>query len=67
MSLRLDNSIEENDYVLPALGKPKWLLLVAATTVIAFLVNFSFSEDSIEEWQALSSLVADSNFDEDGT
>jgi hypothetical protein len=44
MSLRLDNSIEENDYVLPALGKPKWLLLVAATTVIAFLVNFSFSE-----------------------
>ena len=30
-------------------------------------VNFSFSEDSIEAWQALSSIVADSHFDEDGT
>jgi hypothetical protein len=44
MSLRLDNSIEESDYVLPTLGKPKWLIIVAASTIVAFLFNFSFSE-----------------------
>jgi hypothetical protein len=54
--------IFEAFYVWARLG-----LHYAKARVVEMSVNFSFSEDSIEEWQALSSLVADSHFDEDGT
>lgn len=39
----------------------------ARARVVEMSANFSFLEDSIEAWQALSLLVGDSHFDDVGT
>lgn len=42
--MRLENSIEESDYTLPAISKPKWILLLILVIILGFILNFSFTE-----------------------
>lgn len=42
--MRLENSIEENDYALPPISKVKWAMLLILTIILGFFLNFSFSE-----------------------
>lgn len=42
--MRLENSIEESDYTLPAFSKLKWILLLILVMISGFVFNFSFAK-----------------------